>query len=560
MSAPKVTITVLDGTLGQVAASSARSQLKIGVCSGGVPNAFYSQADNGTAQRQLGSGPLLEAVSLSLSTAGGPCFAIPSTPTGLGTVGSTTQTGGGAGTVTASAAPAVPILVLIFLGGPLGTAQIQVNVGGQGYQPPVLTTAGTFSYLVPGTLTTITLANQSYTQGAVWTIAPTGVISLTGTGTVGWVTQASSTLDAYSAIITVQVAGALGVGVFSFSVDGGNTPSANIQIPSSGVYAIPGTGIVLTFASTFVAGDFYTFSTTTATTNNTAIVAAFTAAFGLATTWGFAHVAATPANAAAAAVTAAAVDAQMSIAQVAFRYVFTFTECPQAEGDTTVFTAFANFLSARISVGYGDVGAISSINGQTFRRNCAWIASAHCAGVNVGEDLAWVESSVPIKNVVSLYRDEAKTPGADDARFTTMTTIQGTPGYFITNARTMAAPGSDFSLVQYRRVMDVACTVSRAILVKYLSSSVRVNTDPNNLANPPGSIDERDARRIENRVTRALVDALIATSQASAVSCVVSRTQNILSSQSEPVSIAVVPLGYLKEIDATIGFSNPALN
>ena len=53
--------------------------------------------------------------------------------------------------------------------------------------------------------------------------------------------------------------------------------SAPVQIPGSGKYAIPGTGLVLTFASTFVALDTYAFLAVTAgfTTSdvNAAIVA-----------------------------------------------------------------------------------------------------------------------------------------------------------------------------------------------------------------------------------------------------------------------------------------------
>jgi len=133
-----------------------------------------------------------------------------------------------------------------------------------------------------------------------------------------------------------------------------------------------------------------------------------------------------------------------------------------------------------------------------------------------------------------------------------MRTFKGYPGYFITNGNMMATYGSDFSLVQFRRVMDRACQVVRAAEIPMLSSEVRVDLKT-------GFIDERDAQEFESKVGTQLKTALVATGNASDASVTLNRTTNLLESASEPVTVSIVPLAYLKQLDNTIGFANPSL-
>jgi hypothetical protein len=557
MAKPDVTITIQDGALGQVPASVANAQVKFGICSSGVPNQLYTISDISTAQAQLGQGPLVDATAHTLGVAGGPVYAVPLNPTTTGTLGSVTHTGPGTGTVTVTAAPSQSIAIKITTGGALATMLFAISLNGGAYGTPVPTTGSPFPYLVPGTLTNITIAAGTYVLNDVYTIATDGTITLVGSGPAASnVTQTSSALDAYAVVVTIGIGGALGTATFTYSLDGGNNVSGAIATPGGGKYSIPNTGVVLTFAGTFTAADTYSFATTTATASNTDVTNAFTATLGSAVQWGFAHVAATPASAAAAATTAATIDAQMTIAQLAYRFVFTVMECPTVEIDTTIIAAFNAFSSTRVCVCVGDVGAVSPINGRVLRRNNAWVFSAHLAGIGAGEDPAFVGSATPVKNVVSLYPNFGSTSWTPDTldanRFVTMRTLAGKQGYFITNGNMMSPNGSDFNLVQRRRVMDIACTVTRTALLDYLSGSVRVNK-------ATGFIDERDAQKIEGRVNSILRDALVAPGFATAGTCVLNRTTNLLSTSTEPVSVRVVPLAYLKTIAVTMGFSNPAL-
>jgi hypothetical protein len=546
-------MTIADPGLGQVPASVANASAKIGVCSDGVVGTVYSANDNGTAANLLGQGPLVDAMAHTLSVAGGPVFALPINPSAAGSASAVTRgVQIGTGTLTVSLAPRQSIAIKIGTGGTNGTATFSVSLGGGAYGSIVATTGGTFAYAVPGTLTTITLASgQTWVAADIYTVATDGTVTLSGSGPAASnVTHADSPLDAYSVLVTVITTGALGAGVFSYSIDGGNSVSGQILIPSGGKYAIPGTGVVLVFSGTFTAGDTYTFTTTTAGFSNSDVTAALTTLLAAPIDFGFVHIVGMGANSAAAAATAAVVQTAMGTAEAGFRYMFAVTECPTSESDATVAAAFGTTVAIRIGVCAGDAALISPLNGRILRRNLAWVYSARLALIPAGEDPGFVGRGA-LPNVKSIYRDEQATPLLDASRFVTLRTFPGRPGYFVTNGNMMASPGSDFNLVQRRRVMDVACKVVRNAEMPFLNGSVRV--DPKT-----GFIDERDAQTFENTVNSQLRAAVVATGMASSSSVVMNRTTNILATNSEPVTVRILPLAYLKQIQTNIGFTNPA--
>src|SRR6185312_12095052 len=361
---PDVAIKIQDNGLGLVPQSATQTCCKLGVSAGGTPNTLYSFGDKNTAIATLVAGPLLEAVCGTLDIAGGPVLAMPVNPGGQGSVGSTVQTGSGAGTVTAAAAPAQVIKAKITTAGALGTMAVAFSVNNGPYSAPVVSTVTTFAMIVPGTLTKLTFASQTYTLNDVWTFNVDGTSSIAGSGTLGWVTAASSTLDTLDVIIGIVQAGALGAATFTWSVDGNNNKSPETLVPSGGTFVVPGVGLVLTFASTFVAGDQYEIKTGTATFSNTDVTAAFTALLGNPAQWGLVHVVGMGANAAAAASLAGVVDSQLTTAATNFRYARGIIECPTTESDSTVATAFVNFVSDRVMVCAGDILHESAISGR----------------------------------------------------------------------------------------------------------------------------------------------------------------------------------------------------
>ena len=559
MGLPDVKISIRNGALGQVPPSNANVNLKIGICSLGIVGLFYSFGDMITAQATLGQGPLLEAVALALATGGGPVYAMPINPSVAGSNSAVTKTSptGAAGTVAVGLAPGLTINLKIVLGGVNGTMTFQYSVGGAGYSATQASIGGTFTYAVPSTLTSAIFASgQTWVAADVYTINTDGTVVRTGSGPAATnVTHTDSPLDNYSPIITITTAGALGVAQFTYSLDGGLTQSGQILVPSSGTYVIPGTGVVVTFASTFGLADTFSWTTTTASYSTGDVTTTLTAVLANSAQWGFLHVVGMPSNAANAASMASAVDAQMTVAQTAYRFVRAIIECPTSESDSTIATAFVNFVSARVGVAVGTALTSSPLTGKQLHRPSAWSITARLSAVAISEEPSFVGRG-PLAFVNGLTkgvdRDENATPFLDAARFMTLRYIPGIPGVFCTRGMMMDTPGGDYGRISRGRVMDVACSVTRAGLLPYLNGTVNVDTKT-------GFIAEPDARAIEATVTQKLKNSLVSNGNASGASVVLSRTANILSTLAEPVTVRVIPLAIIEEFDVDIGFSNPVL-
>lgn len=390
------------------------------------------------------------------------------------------------------------------------------------------------------------------------TAGAAGSVTATQTGTA-ILAPSGAALDAYNAKVVIVQGGAnlaANVATFKYSLDGGLTYSPEIAVPTSGVYVIPNTSVTLTFTNgagptSFVAGDYFVFTTSSPAFTSGEAMTAVDAVLADPQVVTLIRIVGAPSSPANAAALASALDTKLQAAETTlFRYLFGIVECP-SDTDANIKTAFASFTSTRLMVGAGYCNYTSVLSGASFSRNAAWPASARISRVPPSEDLGRVASG-PVSGVTALTRDENKTPGLDQARFTTLRTLVGEPGFFITNGRIFSSPSSDFQYVQHRRVMDIASTTVRRGQLHYLNDTVRVDSTT-------GLILEVDARAIEARIERQLRDAITVPGYASNVSVLVDRTTNVLSLQKLVINYRVVPLGYLKAIEGTISFFNPAL-
>ncbi len=550
MGIPDVTLSIQDGALGIAPPSSAKTQLKIGVVAKGLVNVIQSASDLTTLTGLLGkAGPLVEAAALALQ-GGGPVYVMGATPSTYGTAGTVTKTASNStGTLTVTARPSFQVIARVAATGTLGVGTLQFSVdGGSTYGAAVLTAA---TVMVPqATLLTIACAAGNYVAGDTWTIATDGTVTFSGTSTGVVTISTCSPVDTYSLMIDVIDAGALGAATFIYSLDGGNTWSPKILVPASGKYVIPDTGLLLTFASGPLGNaDAWSCPVTAASYSTTDLTTAMTAALADARTWGFVHVVGAPSSVANAATLATTLQSLLVTAASQYRFARGIIEVP-SDTDANTIAAFAAVATDRVNWAAGYATITSPLNGRQFSRSSAWAAAARASAVPVSEDLGRVASG-PLTSVGQLGRDEQATPGLDAQRFTTLRTIIGRQGKYLTTGRLGAAFGSDFSIWQNGRVMDVACDTTRQRLLQFLNSSVRVNAD--------GTILEKDARVIEAYCDSGLRAALTQPGDASDVSVTVSRTANVLSTQTLPVSVRVLPLGYAKWITVDIGFSNPAL-
>ena len=585
-------VTILDGSLGIIPDDTTGIHVKMGVCSSGNVNQLYSFTSTQDVKTTLGSGKLVDALAAALDIAGGPIYAM----------------------------------------------RLNASV------------AGTVSQIQASLVTTPTASDAA--------------LAVSGSPT-----------NDYQVVVQISRAGKVGTTpypTFQYSLDNGLTFSDQIVIPAGGVYAIPQTGITLTFTTgvngAFV-GDVWKFSTTAATWNNTNVGDGFVALLQDSRTWGFVHLVGV-----CDTTIASTVASYMTTAQTNERYVHTvveardmnflasletaaqtfpmtfaggetlkilisndfgvtfpitrtftfpavayaninalvtalnvqsftgglftvsastspatgltiatqsikgktqlkvdatstgigggliqFTGNQLASGETedawmnSLIGAWVNFVSDRVSVFAGPCDIYSSISREYNVRNGAFIMTGRESLIPIREDLGKVARGAlpliltpePNSNKYGIYHDEDAKPGLDVSRFSTTRKFKNLPGFFITNGRTFALPGSDFTYLQYRRVIDRAATLLTIISKQFINTEVRVNKD--------GTIFEIDAGGIEDKVTNFMYADL--KDNIVALEVQVDRTINVLSSQKIKITASIRPFGYIKFIDLVVGFT-----
>ena len=123
----------------------------------------------------------------------------------------------------------------------------------------------------------------------------------------------------------------------------------------------------------------------------------------------------------------------------------------------------------------------------------------------------------------------------------------------VNQALLKSAEGSTFDVWPKGKVTNVAANAARVALRRFVNTRVRVNPDGT------GTIDARDAATIEATVNSALNDVLVTVlngqgnpGHVSAIGFFVNRNNNILTTGLLQGTLAIVPLAYVKNIQATI--------
>jgi hypothetical protein len=395
-------------------------------------------------------------------------------------------------------------------------------------------------------------------RGSASTAGSDSAVTASGGGPT--VSLTGTPYDDYSVVVTIVQGGAVGTSTFKYSLDGGTTQSG--EIATAATYALP-SGTTLNFASgTYVAAETYSFTSTGPKNTNTDLGTALDAVIASSKVGSLVYIVGFAANAADTETIATTLGSKLATAMASHRYMRGIVECPPID-KSGLITGFADFESARVSVclGFGNL-----VNVNTTRTDKRGIARAVVArlvrnGLSIDpsrndtdSDLEPLDGlSVPDNQAASTaYHLENQSSGGDAARFTTVMKHNGRGGVYTTNCRLMAGPTSDFQLIQYGRIIDKACDIAYAAMLRYLSARLRIDGET-------GYIQETQARAIEADVRAKLVAGLVADGHASDADVAVNRGDNLLSDATLRVKVRVVPPGYAKAITVEVGFRNPAL-
>lgn len=567
MGLPGVIVNQIDGNLGLTNGSPTDTAVMVGTCTGGVVGQLYSIGDVPTLVATLGAGKLVEDGAYLIEVAGGPHYFMPVAPSVAGAFTAPVFVGTGTETLAVSAAPHLPVTVVVTTSGALGTAAATYQVGSGPVSAPVILPVG-HTYAVPNTFCTITWPTHSYNATESYVFGSDGTIVYAANGSGGSTatpTQASSPLDDYPIVVTVTKPGALGTGQFTYSLDGGTDTSSSILTPAGGVYAVPNSGVVLTLTGTLVLGDSWTAQAAAATFVSSDLATCTTA---LSTTylgtanWSLIHVQRFATSSALAVTEVASLQTFALAMKAQGVYVRALGSFPTvgsinvaagtvtidvADTDSVVETAVQSAVDEHVAMAGGDCAIALPNSGLTLRRSAGLVAIARACQYEASRNIGDV-SAGGVTGVTHLYRDENATPGFDAARIITLRTFPNYPGLYLTDGHTLALPTSDYAPLANARVVDEACTIARAQAMPIVQS--KIATSPK----IPGAISAKAAQKIDGRMNDALSAGMVDTSPQDAVGAkaTTNRTHNILSDGNVIISVGVEPFAYGKTITVNI--------
>lgn len=570
MSLPEVRLTILDGALGILPPSLDQVHLKVGVCNAGSTNVVQAFSDVSAMRTALGNGPLAEAVAHALVTptqgqAPRPVYALRIATTATGSAGSVTATrvASSTGTVaTTGSAPVdsyeVRVRVATTGGRGVGTFQVSYDGGNTFGAATTIPTGGTYSdsasgvtlvfdtgtfeagdvhsfattepqYTAAELATALDAALQNSLEWAfvhVVGVPPPEMTAVVAAGTTPPTVTLTGTPTGYHDVrIEVTTGGARGTAVVKWSSDGGATYTTNVT--TAATVTLTGTGLTANFA--------------TGTNYSTDNVYTAYGAKAYRDRLDNAHT-------------------KMAAAEVAFRYAFALVDGMPTASDAVHTQATASFASTRVGSVPSTVRFLSPVSSRKYLRPAAWSVAARIAATEAHVHPGQVDLGA-LADVTTSTRDERLTEVLDAQRYGTLRTFIGLQGTYVTRARLFAGAGSDYAQVMNRRVVDKACRIARAGLLRWLNKDLRVNPSTSTVLagqpGAPGTIDERDARRIEGAVASLLNDALVASGNASSAQVQLSRVDNLLSTSTLKAKVRVVPKAYAELIEAEIALFNP---
>ena len=584
---PKLDIIQTNGALQTLPGEGVHA--KIGVCSAGPLNTAVLIASL-AALAAYGTGPVVEATAHQLEVTGEPVLLTRCAAGVSGAIGAVVRSGPGSAGVnlTGVSSPTSTAVPTLSITGVLARAYaVRVRVVGAGAN---LAATPTVQYSLDGGLTwstaatavagptglgdsgiSLAWADGSFVASDTWAGYAVAGLPIGG----GLLAVTGSPLDAYQVSVRIVRPGASlasNVATYRLSLDGGRTYGDEMAMPVNGVVTPTNTGLTLTFTnggggggggggSAFSEGDLVEFRTSAPSPTLSNLNAAWAGMIANNNDVEVVHIVG-----AVDSITATGIASLASAALTSAKPRIVLLEArDQGSGESeaawmqSLNDDFANFVSDRVGIVAGAAEVYLSAVGRYGRRRAGMVVAARAGLVAISEDLAWVARGA-LPSVTAIYHDEEANPGLNAGRFITLRQHQGLPGYYITNPLLMAAPDSDFQLLQYRRVWDRAFRVLRRVMLRYLSQDLALN--PPGVQAPlfAGGLDEIDAGNIEDAASDALNTALVQTTprHATAITVAVNRTNDVLATQELDVTFGIQPKGYAKKITNRLGFINPA--
>lgn len=225
---------------------------------------------------------------------------------------------------------------------------------------------------------------------------------------------------------------------------------------------------------------------------------------------------------------------------------------------SAVSTAFGSFSDERAMVVLGGAMITSPISGAQKFSPSAYAVAAELGSAEPHIDIAdttrgaldGVSLTDINGNPLDYCYDESRTPGGDDAGFTTLRSWGNLDGFYVNNPRLKVSSGTT-RFAQHIRVANIAHVVAYTFFQTVLSKPLRVDAKT-------GFLVPEVKKGLEKGATNALTTSLLAVPYLSGLSVSIDNTVDLTPETAEmQVNIDLSPLAYPKSIRLSMGFLNP---
>lgn len=382
------------------------------------------------------------------------------------------------------------------------------------------------------------------------TVGVYSAVTTTNGGTSVITADASVPLDDYEVAVEFKSAGTIGVAgiTYRYSLDDGRTWSGVLALGTATAIAIPQSGVGFALAAgTILATTSFKCTTTGPRMTNGDLVAALEALRVSGQPWEavLVHGEATSTLVGTLGAWIASQNAKGKFRTGLMNTRMKNSGEAESAYSTAMATATAAMSSIDVVIGTDGTRLPSPLRGFVRRIPAAVAIAGRGMLIDIAEDPAYVERGpIPAATILDdrlnpRDHDEDKFPGLDALRLSTLRSIEGEFGVFITNARLISPAGSDYVFWQHARVMNAGCEVLHQILQKKLSVGVR--KDP-----ATGKILEEEAQALEGLATAGVDRRLV--NRVSGSRVVISRDDDLSSNEGATLSatLEISAIAYVK--------------
>ncbi len=402
--------------------------------------------------------------------------------------------------------------------------------------------------------------------------------------------------DSHNVQMNCTVAGTIGTApgpTVQFSGDGGRSFGPPVSLGAavalylgSGALNTPapgGTGIQVNFgAGALAVGDYWRFSTVQPQGNLTGIQAALAAfqasQYGVAGV-GSIHVVGDTMHGGSTDLDIAGIQTQLQAGVAIYEYQRAIVELRDAKtptawgGSGETEAAWISALQTAVlglaaqprvcadggHYHMGSAYANASFGTPEYRRSLAWAHAVIRTQIKLEQRAGRVKnanqpySQIDVNPATNpgdgfVYHDERTTPGLAAARIScAMTWPKKGAGFYHCTEPLLCAPGSQQAELVLGNVLDAACDIAYAQGVESVSDDLLLQAN--------GTLDPVALNLLQGDIQQQLTQGLTAPSYVSLVTATVSPTQNVLETGIIPVTVSVVPKGYVNAMTENISLS-----